>query len=62
MGSRSIYHDGWIASAVGPRIPWVPGLPPGIKEWTPDKDKWELYNLNTIGHRPKTWPRKSPAS
>ena len=29
MGSRSIYHDGWIASAFGPRIPWVPGLPKG---------------------------------
>ncbi len=46
MGSRGIYHDGWIASAFGPRVPWLPGLPPGIKEWTPDKDKWELYNLN----------------
>jgi arylsulfatase A-like enzyme len=46
MGSRSIYHDGWIASAFGPRTPWLPGLPPGIQEWTPDKDKWELYNLN----------------
>jgi arylsulfatase A-like enzyme len=46
MGSRSIYHDGWIASAFGPRTPWIPGLPPGIKAWTPDKDKWELYNLN----------------
>ncbi len=46
MGSRSIYHDGWIASVVGPRIPWIPGLPKGILEWTPDKDKWELYNLN----------------
>ena len=46
MGSRGIYHDGWMASAFGPRIPWVPGLPPGIKEWTPDKDKWELYDLN----------------
>lgn len=45
MGSRSIYHDGWIASAFGPRIPWVPGLPPGIHEWTPDQDRWELYNL-----------------
>ena len=21
------------------------GLPPGIREWSPDKDKWELYNL-----------------
>ena len=45
MGSRAIYHDGWMASALGPRIPWVPGTPPGIKEWTPDKDTWELYNL-----------------
>jgi arylsulfatase len=45
MGSRSIYHDGWMASAFGPRIPWVPGVSPGILEWTPDKDVWELYNL-----------------
>jgi arylsulfatase A-like enzyme len=45
MGSRAIYHDGWMASALGPRLPWVPGSPPGIKEWTPDNDVWELYNL-----------------
>ncbi len=45
MGSRAIYHDGWMASAFGPRIPWVPGTPPGIMEWTPDEDTWELYNL-----------------
>lgn len=45
MGSRSIYHDGWMASAFGPRTPWLPGLPPGIHEWTPDADTWELYNL-----------------
>ena len=45
MGSRSIYHDGWMASAFGPRAPWEKGLPPGIREWTPDKDVWELYNL-----------------
>ena len=45
MGSRGIYRDGWMASAFGPRVPWVPGLPQGIKEWTPDKDKWELYDL-----------------
>ena len=46
MGSRAIYHDGWMASAFGPRVPWVPGLPPGIREWTPDRDTWELYNLD----------------
>jgi arylsulfatase A-like enzyme len=45
MGSRAIYHDGWMASAFGPRSPWIPGLPPGIHEWTPDKDVWELYHL-----------------
>jgi len=46
MGSRAIYHDGFMASAFGPRAPWVPGTPPGIREWTPDKDKWELYNVD----------------
>ncbi len=45
MGSRAIYHDGWMASAFGPRVPWIPGTPPGIREWTPDKDTWELYHL-----------------
>ena len=46
MASRGIYHDGWFASAPGPREPWVGGLPKGIKEWSPLTDKWELYNLN----------------
>jgi arylsulfatase A-like enzyme len=46
MGSRAIYHDGWMASAFGPRAPWVPGLPPNIQEWTPDQDEWELYHLD----------------
>jgi arylsulfatase A-like enzyme len=45
MGSRAIYHDGWMASAFGPRPPWLAGSPPGIHEWTPDKDVWELYHL-----------------
>ena len=46
MASRSIYEDGWIASATGPRLPWVPGAPPGIATWTPDDDRWELYHLD----------------
>jgi arylsulfatase A-like enzyme len=46
MGSRAIYHDGWMASAFGPRSPWIPGNPPGIHEWTPDQDQWELYHLD----------------
>ena len=46
MGSRGIYHDGWMASTFGPRVPWLPGLPPGIQNWTPDNDRWELYHLD----------------
>lgn len=52
MGSRGVYQDGWFACAVGPRLPWVPGLPKGFFDekgqvaWTPDKDKWELYNID----------------
>ncbi len=46
MGSRGIYHDGWFAGAVGPRLPWIPGLPPGMADWTPDQDVWELYHLD----------------
>jgi hypothetical protein len=45
MGSRAIYHNGWIASAFGPRIPWVSGIDPAIFKWRPDQDQWELYNL-----------------
>ena len=46
MASRGIYHDGWFASAMGPREPWVGGMPKGIKEWSPLTDKWELYNID----------------
>ena len=46
MASRGIYHDGWFASARGPRDPWVGGMPPGIRQWSPLTDKWELYNID----------------
>jgi arylsulfatase A-like enzyme len=52
MGSRGVYHDGWFADAFGPRVPWLPGLPKGFLDdkgqlaWSPDNDKWELYNLD----------------
>ncbi|MEO3432783.1 arylsulfatase [Inquilinus sp. CAU 1745] len=47
MGSRALYRDGWIASAFGPRTPWVPGMDPSILTWTPDNDVWELYDLRS---------------
>jgi arylsulfatase len=46
MASRGIYHEGWFASAPGPREPWVSGMPKGIKEWSPLTDKWELYHID----------------
>ena len=61
MGSCAIYHNGWMASAFGPRTPWVPGLPPGIKEWTPDKDQWELYNLDEDWSQANDLAAKMPA-
>ncbi|MGN7773580.1 arylsulfatase [Phyllobacterium sp. 22552] len=46
MGSRGYYKDGWFASVFGPRIPWKPGIDPKIVNWSPDNDKWELYDLS----------------
>ena len=46
MASRGVYHDGWFASAPGPREPWVGGVPPGIREWSPLTDQWELYHID----------------
>ena len=47
FGSRAIYHDGWIASAFGPRTPWVSGLDPAIFRWRPDQDRWALFDLRS---------------
>lgn len=47
MGSRSYYHDEWIASVFGPRAPWVPGVDPAIFKWSPSNDTWELHDLRT---------------
>ncbi len=46
MGSRGIYHDGWFAGHPGPRMLWIPGKPPGIETWDPNKDQWELYHID----------------
>lgn len=46
MASRGVYQDGWFASARGPREPWVGGIPPGIREWSPLTDTWELYKID----------------
>jgi arylsulfatase len=61
MADRGIYSpDGWFASAWGPRIPWMPGIPKGIAEWTPDKDKWLLYDLNSDPSQSKDVAAENP--
>ncbi len=61
MADRGVYSpDGWFAAAWGPRIPWVPGLPAGIKDWSPDKDAWLLYDLNTDASQAVDMAGKKP--
>jgi len=52
MGSRGIYHQGWMAGAFGPRRPWVADMS-GLVNWDPNQDKWELFDTRTdysLGH------------
>ena len=44
FGNRSIYHDGWLASARHDRLPWTGGVHGGNTPF--DDDVWELYNLD----------------
>jgi arylsulfatase len=46
MGSRAIYHDHWMASAFGPRTPWVAALP-DLASWDPMQDEWELFDTRS---------------
>lgn len=41
-GHRSIYHNGWMASAMHDRLPWQAYA---TKNTPFDQDKWELYDL-----------------
>ncbi|HEY7327330.1 MAG TPA: arylsulfatase [Gemmataceae bacterium] len=51
FGNRAMYKDGWIACSRIDRLPWrldpaqLKKFGPG-SGWDPDKDKWELYNLD----------------
>lgn len=46
FGHRSVYHDGWIASAFHRAgMPWTVGLPPVDAAF--DGDTWELYDTRT---------------
>ncbi|WP_296895866.1 sulfatase-like hydrolase/transferase, partial [Thiohalocapsa sp.] len=46
MGSRGIYHDGWMASTFGPRTPWVAAMP-DLANWDPAQDEWQLFDTRS---------------
>ena len=46
MGSRGIYHDGWMASTFGPKVPWVAAVP-DLSKWDPGQDEWELFDTRS---------------
>lgn len=43
LGSRGIYHEGWMASTFGPRTPWVAQVP-DLTQWNPMEDDWQLFD------------------
>ncbi len=44
-GHRSIYHEGWMASAHHGGVPWNVGRPGKGRDF--DEDRWELYDLTS---------------
>jgi arylsulfatase A-like enzyme len=46
LGSRGIYHEGWMASTFGPRTPWVAQMP-DLANWDPMQDEWQLFDART---------------
>lgn len=61
MASRSIYQNGWLACARGPREPWVGGIPKGIRPWSPLTDQWELYQIDEDWSQANDLATKEPA-
>ena len=59
LGSRGIYHEGWFASTFGPRAPWSTDMS-GVVNWEPEKDEWELYNLNNDYSQSKNLAEENP--
>jgi arylsulfatase len=46
LGSRGIYHDGWMASTFGPRTPWIAQMP-DLSKWDPGQDEWQLFDTRS---------------
>lgn len=60
MGARGIYHDGWMASVTGPRLPWSLDLS-GYLNWDSSKDQWQLYRLDRDYSQAQDLAAREPA-
>jgi len=59
MGSRGVYHEGWFAGTFGPKAPWSVDLS-GVINWEPEKETWELYNLEKDYSQSKDLAKEDP--
>jgi len=59
LGSRGVYHEGWIAGTFGPKAPWSTDIS-GLVNWQPENDVWELYNLDEDYSQSKNLAAKHP--
>jgi len=59
MGSRGIYHEGWFAGTFGPKAPWL-NDPAGLIDWDPEKEVWQLHNLNNDFSQSKDLAQENP--
>lgn len=58
FGNRSIYHNGWMASAFHGRLPWV-GF--DLNQKPLEEDVWELYDLRADFSQAENLAAKNPA-
>jgi arylsulfatase len=59
FGSRGVYHEGWFAGTIGPKLPWIVDVS-GLINWEPEKDVWELYNLEEDYSQSKDLAKEFP--
>ena len=59
LGSRGIYHEGWFAGTFGPKAPWSTDVS-GMMTWEPEKEPWELYNLDKDYSQSKNLAKENP--
>jgi arylsulfatase A-like enzyme len=58
VGSRALYHDGWVAAAFHGRIPWL-AFPLGAGVDV-DDEPWELYNIEDDFSEAKDLAKANP--